>query len=135
MERLELKYQDAQKALNTLKEILNEPFSVIVRDASIQRFEYTFEAFWKFIKGYLKEKEGIVANSPKACFREIFSLGFCSEEETVQLQDMTDKRNDTSHTYKEEVAQSIYNNIKNYCLLMEKVLNKFKVGIQPDAAR
>jgi nucleotidyltransferase substrate binding protein (TIGR01987 family) len=134
MERLELKYRDAEKALNTLKEILNEPFSVIVRDASIQRFEYTFEAFWKFIKGYLKEKEGVVANSPKACFREIFSLGFSSEKETVQLQDMTDKRNDTSHTYKEEVAQSIYNNIKNYCLLMEKVLDKFKVGIQPDAA-
>ena len=60
MERLELKYSDALKALNTLKDILREPFSVIVRDAAIQRFEYTFEAFWKFIREYLKEEEGII---------------------------------------------------------------------------
>ena len=41
MERLELKYRDAQRALETFKEILNEPFSVIIRNAAIQRFEYT----------------------------------------------------------------------------------------------
>jgi len=123
MERLELKHRDALKALSTLKDILREPFSVIVRDAAIQRFEYTFEAFWKFIREYLKEKEGIVANSPKSCFKEIFSLGLAGEEETVALQDMTDKRNDTSHTYKEEVAQGIYKKLPEYSSLMEKILS------------
>lgn len=126
MERLVLRFKDAQNALKTLKDITQESFSVIVRDAAIQRFEYTFEAFWKFIKDYLKEKEGIISNSPKACFREIFSLGFCSEEETVQLQEMADKRNETSHTYKEQVARSIYEKISDYSSLMDKVLNKFK---------
>lgn len=125
MERLKLRHQDALNALGTLQEIAKEPFSVIVRDAAIQRFEYTFEAFWKFIKEYLKVKEGVIANSPKACFREIFSLGFSTEEETVQLQEMTDKRNDTSHTYKKEVAQSIYNKIEEYSLLMARLLDKF----------
>jgi nucleotidyltransferase substrate binding protein (TIGR01987 family) len=127
MERINLKYADAEKALKTLRDILEEPFSIIIRDASIQRFEYTFEAFWKFIKEYLKEKEGIIANSPKTCFREVFSLRFCTEDEVVRLQEMTDKRNSTSHTYKEAVAQAIYNELKNYLLLMDKVLNKFKV--------
>lgn len=127
MERLALRHKDALRALNTLKEILKEPFSVIVRDAAIQRFEYTFEAFWKFIREYLKEKEGIIANSPKACFKEIFSLGFSREEETVNLQEMTDKRNDTTHTYKEDVAQGIYNKIGGYCLLMENILSKFSI--------
>lgn len=126
MERINLRYKDAEKALKTLNDILKEPFSVIVRDAAIQRFEYTFEAFWKFVKEYLKEKEGIIANSPKACFREIFSLNFCSEEEGVRLQEMTDKRNDTAHTYKEEVAQAIYDKLKEYSLLMGRILNKFK---------
>ncbi len=130
MERLEIRFKDAQCALNTLKEVLEEPFSIIVRDAAIQRFEYTFEAFWKFIKEYLKEKEGIIGNSPKACFRESFSLGFSSEEETVQLQEMTDKRNDTSHTYKKQVAQSIYNKIREYALLMDRILNKFEGKIK-----
>ncbi len=72
MERLKLKYNDALKSLMTLEEILKEPFSIIIRDATIQRFEYTFEALWKFLKEYLKEKEGIISNSPKACFKEIF---------------------------------------------------------------
>ena len=31
-----------------------------------------------------------------------------SEEEAVQFPEMTDRRNDTSHTYKEEVVQIIY---------------------------
>ena len=85
MERLRLKYQDAFNALKTLEDILKEPFSMIIRDATIQRFEYTFEALWKFLKEYLKEKEGIISNSPKACFKEIFSLGFLTEEETIPL--------------------------------------------------
>ena len=74
----------------------------------------------------MKEKEGIIANSPKECFREVFSLGFSSEEETVQLLEMADKRNDTSHTYKEKVAQGIYDKIGEYCLLMERILDKLK---------
>lgn len=123
MERLELRHRDAVKALGTLKDILKEPFSAIVRDAAIQRFEYTFEAFWKFVRETLKEKEGIVANSPKSCFKEVFSLGLASEEETVALQEMTDKRNETSHTYKEDVAQGIYKKLPEYCALMEKMLS------------
>lgn len=124
MERLKLKYEDTLRALSTLEDISKEPFSIIVRDAAIQRFEYTFESLWKFLKEYLKEKEGIIANSPKACFREIFSLRFLNEEETAQCLDMTDRRNDTSHTYKERVAQIIYGKIKEYVLLMRNIMEK-----------
>ena len=125
MERLKLKYKDALNSLKTLEDILEEPFSLIVRDATIQRFEYTFEALWKFLKEYLKEKEGVISNSPKACFREIFSSGFLTEEETVKCLEMTDKRNETSHTYKEEVAQAIYSKMREYTRLMKNLLNKF----------
>ncbi|MEW5766292.1 MAG: nucleotidyltransferase substrate binding protein [bacterium] len=59
---------------------------MIVRDAAIQRFEYTFEAIWKFLKEYLKQEEGIMCNSPKSCFREAFSLGLLTEEETARKQ-------------------------------------------------
>ena len=126
MERLEIKYNDALRSLKTLEEILKEPFSIIVRDATIQRFEYTFEATWKFLKEYLKVKEGIISNSPKGCYREIFSLGFLTEEETVRCLEMTDRRNDTSHTYKEEVAQLIYSRIHEYSTLMQNLLKQFK---------
>lgn len=126
MERIKLRYKDAKRAHETLRSILNEPYSVIVRDATIQRFEYTFESLWKFLKEYLKEKEGIISNSPKTCFREIFSLGFLTEEGVVKFLEMTDRRNDTSHTYKEEVAEFIYSKTKGYCSLIENLLSSFK---------
>ena len=126
MERLKLRYQDARRALETFEEILVEPFSVIVRDAAVQRFEYTFEAVWKFIKQYLKDKEGIVCNSPKSCFKELFGLGLLMEEETVSCLEMTDRRNDTSHTYKEEVARMIYKKLETYTILMNGLLDKIQ---------
>ena len=129
MERLALKYKDALHALNTLEEILKQSFSIIVRDATIQRFEYTFEALWKFLKEYLKDREGIISNSPKSCFRELLSLGFLTEEETVNFLEMTDRRNDTSHTYKEEVAQIIFAQIPEYCSGMESLLQKFQQNL------
>ncbi len=127
MEILKLRCDDALKALGTLEEILKEPYSVIVRDAAIQRFEYTFEALWKFLKEYLKEKEGVISNSPKSCFREIFSLGFITEDETIAYMEMTDTRNETSHTYKEEMAKIIYDKIAGYFTLMKNILDKIKV--------
>lgn len=41
---MNLQVQDAWKAPATLKDLLREPFTLNVRDATIQRFEYTFEA-------------------------------------------------------------------------------------------
>ena len=127
MERLKLKFNDAQKALNSLKEILKEPYSVYIRDATIKRFEFTFEALWKFLREYLKTTKGTVIGFPKDCFREIFIAGFISEEETEELLKMTDSRNETTHTYKEEVANKIYPKIKGYAELMDKVLGKVKI--------
>ncbi len=127
MERLKLKYSDTIRAMTTLKEILDEPFSVIVRDATIQRFEYTFEALWKFLKEYLKEREGIICNSPKSCYREFFRLEMITENETVKFLEMTDDRNMTSHTYKEEVSMVLYEKMRNHYILMECLMKKIAV--------
>jgi nucleotidyltransferase substrate binding protein (TIGR01987 family) len=121
MEKLKLTAEDTGKALKTLKEIIYMPYSVVVRDAAIQRFEYSFEIFWKFLREYLRVKEGIVCNSPKSCFREAFSVELSTEEETMKALEMTDDRNLTSHTYHEEVAEEIYARIKDYYNLMNKI--------------
>jgi len=121
MEKLTIIAEDTKNALGTLKEILETPYSVIVRDATIQRFEYSFEIFWKFLKENLRVKEGIICNSPKSCFREAFNVKLLIEEETITALEMTDDRNLTAHTYHEEVADEIYRKIKNYYKLMDKV--------------
>ncbi len=48
-----LKIDSFGRALTSLEEILKEKENTIVRDATIQRFEYTFEAMWKALKFYL----------------------------------------------------------------------------------
>jgi nucleotidyltransferase substrate binding protein (TIGR01987 family) len=124
VETLILRYEDAKRATGALKEVLEAPFSIIVRDAAIQRFEFTFEACWKFIKEHLKEQEGIICNSPKSCFRELLSLGILTEEETVKCLEMTDDRNMTAHTYKEEVSQIIFGKLPEYYKLLVRQLSK-----------
>ena len=39
-----------EQALSCLKEALGKPEDAIVRDASIQRFDFTFEMAWKAIQ-------------------------------------------------------------------------------------
>jgi nucleotidyltransferase substrate binding protein (TIGR01987 family) len=129
MEKLRKKLEQVEKALSTLEEIFNEPYSKIVRDAGVQRFEYTFEVLWKLLKEYLSYKEGIMCNSPKSCFREAFSVGILSEEETVSFIQMTDDRNLTSHTYDEEVADLLFGKVRGYYQLMRELLLRIKKGI------
>ena len=119
--KLQMKARVAKRALGTLKEIMEEPYSVIIRDAAIQRFEYTFEAIWKLIKEYLIEREGIVCNSPKSCFREAFKMHLITEEESMQALYMTDDRNMTTHTYHEDVAEEIYKELAGYYSLMDRL--------------
>jgi len=47
VERLKQRLEMAKKALNILQELGTGSDSKIHRDATIQRFEYSFEAIWK----------------------------------------------------------------------------------------
>ena len=58
MEKLKERWQSGEAALATLDEALRLPVSIIVRDAAIQRFAYSFESIWKLLKGYLEVQEG-----------------------------------------------------------------------------
>jgi nucleotidyltransferase substrate binding protein (TIGR01987 family) len=132
VETLKLRIETTEKALKTLKAITEEPYSVIVRDAAIQRFEYTSETFWKVVKGYLDVQEGVICNSPKSCFKEAFKVGLLSEEETVKILEMVDDRNLTSHTYHEEIAEEIYRQIRDYWKLMDEVCRRVVEKIESD---
>ncbi len=130
MEKLKLMIKNAEKALSTLHKIITEPYSTIVRDATIKRFEYTFEIIWKLTKSYLEKIEGIIVNSPKSCFSEAFKVSLMDEEESIRALEMTDDRNMTSHTYHEELAEQIYQKIKQYDTLMYSILDNIKINLK-----
>ena len=122
MERLRQRLATARRALDTLDELREEPFSKIVRDAAIQRFEYTFEAVWKAAQRHLETVEGVEVGSPKAVFRACLETGILTSSQTQQALGMTDDRNLTAHTYNEQVAVRIYSRIPNHATLMSQLL-------------
>jgi len=132
MDRLEALINDFSKALQRLEESiskteqnkLTQDYSFF-RDSSIQRFEFTFEIFWKTLKVFL-EKEGIICRSPKACIREFFSLGEISEQEVKILFRMIEDRNLTVHTYIEEIAEEIYLHLSEYLGILKEIEKKIR---------
>ncbi|MGC8555276.1 MAG: HI0074 family nucleotidyltransferase substrate-binding subunit [Candidatus Acidulodesulfobacterium sp.] len=88
------------------------------RDSAIQRFEFTVEIFWKLLKNIVRDKEGIICNSPKSCIRDFFASGYIEENSAKLLMEMIDDRNMTSHTYHEEVAEIIFSKLKSYIDVM-----------------
>ncbi len=125
MEKLIQRLDDLKKAFKTLEDVINEDFSQIVRDATIQRFEYTFELLWKTLKDYLEKVEYIPCNSPKNCFREALKEGILSEEEAELCLEMLEDRNLSVHTYFEEIAQKIYENVRiNYFKLIKSIIQR-----------
>ena len=122
MDKLGQRLRSCQRALAALDEAVNMPFSIVVRDASIQRFEYSFESLWKLLKAHLGQHEGIRCNSPKRCFREALQVGLLSVDETETCLVMTDDRNLTSHTYIEAVAEAIYRKLPSYLTVMRTLV-------------
>ena len=129
MEKLMERLHSCLRALATLDEAVNMPFSVIVRDASIQRFEYSFESLWKLLKAHLEQHEGIRCHSPKRCFREALQVGLLSIDETETCLVMTDDRNLTSHTYIEVIAEAIYRKLPSYLAVMRTLAANIQAHI------
>lgn len=110
-EQLLLKWEDYHKALHRLEIALTKTLDEddLYLDATIQRFEFTFELAWKLMKAVL-EYEGIETTSPRSSIREAWKQHLINDAE--KWLDMQVKRNLSSHTYNEETAQDIYRHIK-----------------------
>ncbi|EFK11261.1 putative toxin-antitoxin system, antitoxin component [delta proteobacterium NaphS2] len=131
MERLKQKLDIAYRALSTLQDLLkSDTLTAVERDASIQRFEYTFEAVWKSGKSFLREVEGLEIGSPKGVMRGFLQVGLFTEEQAELALAMVDDRNLTSHTYNESLAQRIYAEIDNYAELMSCWLSAMKAAVE-----
>lgn len=121
MEKLKDRLLTAVRASETLEELmLYENPSQITKDASLQRFEYTFEAVWKAAKQYLYDIEGIDLSSPKSVIRACFETRIFNEEEAIEALKMADDRNLTVHTYNESLSAAIYARLKIYSPLLRK---------------
>ena len=91
----------------------------------IQRFEYSTEAFWKYLKSYLSTEHNLSANSPREVIRTGLKAKLYSEEISKELLQMLDDRNLTSHTYVEGLAETIAGRIPDYSKNMKEDMTQF----------
>jgi nucleotidyltransferase substrate binding protein (TIGR01987 family) len=113
------------QSLRRLEEALKLPEDAIVRDASIQRFEFTFEMAWRAVQAYA-QREGLTCESPRECWRVAFRLRLVEDDRRWMA--MVEDRNRSSHTYDEEGAKAIYDALRDYALLLRGLLDRLRTG-------
>lgn len=113
MTKFNEKYAKFCKAVQRLSDAVNDfRFSMpeiaqdVMRDAIIQRFEFSAELAWKTMREYLIEEEVSVPATPKGVIRAAYAAGLISNQEVWS--DLLRDRNLTSHTYNEETARNIF---------------------------
>lgn len=138
MEKIKDRYDIALQTLSTLKEVLDkfesgnvpEEYIMEVRDSIIQRFEYSIDTFWKFLKVYLQEHLKVTLEStvPRAIIRQAVNANLISEQDFLLLMDCITSRNETSHTYNEFLAQQVVDDIPNYYAIMYKIIKNIPIS-------
>jgi nucleotidyltransferase substrate binding protein (TIGR01987 family) len=126
-ERFAERKAELQNAVKRLQEAVAQPENDLVRDAVIQRFEFTFELTWKSLKLYL-ERQGLDCGGPRSTLKRAFVEGLIAspEQADVWLQLLED-RNLTAHAYDEALAARIYRHIvKDYAPVLGAMTEKIQ---------
>lgn len=112
--RWKQRFENFEKALSNLKMVLDElkknQDNFIYKMATIQAYEMVFELSWKVLKDFLIEKR-VNVNFPGDVIKEAFAYEITDNGE-IWIK-MLDERNSTVHTYNEEKANLVVNEIKD----------------------
>ena len=96
-DRFRLGLDHFEKALARLHEVLAQPENEFIRDATIQRFEFTFEAAWKAMYRWLRARGIDLDEDAYSTIPEAFKRRLITAEK--HWGEMRKYRNLTSHTY------------------------------------
>ncbi len=132
-EKLERKYAGTSKALKSLELAVadfqkrtklncSEQELATYRDSMIQRFEYSIDTTWKYLKDYLQFVHNVAHIYPKQVFQECLRAGLLTQDETVVALEMVDHRNETSHAYNEAIAEEVAQAIPQYFVILQKLI-------------
>lgn len=136
MEKLELKYEQLHNALSAFEQVveryqnptrlLDHLEQEMIRESLIQRFEYSIDLLWKYLKQYLEDKHDIIQSSPRNVIDECFKQKIINKTEGSELRKAIKDRNNTSHIYDEAVAKTISQHALSYFPILLAVYQKTK---------
>ena len=118
---IELSIEPFEKAIVSLDEALvaqaEQPGSTLIRDACIQRFEYTYELSHKMLKRFLEMTSANPADFDDITFQTLIRIG---NERGLLLSDWAvwrtyrAARGATSHTYDEQKAIEVFSIVPQF---------------------
>ncbi len=113
-------FQRAMHQLTLAVQLMEQrPLSDLEQQGLIHGFEFTHELAWNVLKDYL-EMEGIQGLiGSRSTVREAFKRGVISDGDAWM--DMIEKRNLSSHTYNQDVAETLATAIQEryFCAFLE----------------
>ncbi len=112
--------REYELALGSLNTALKLPKDDIVRDACIQRFEFSVELAWKTAKKVL----GLSASSPRIVIRDMAAQGLI--EDPHQWFSFIEARNLAAHVYNEAMADKVYLKAHEFYQEGMKLLSELK---------
>ena len=118
-------YETFKKAYLKLKEFVDTDNGTEKdRGAIINAYQYTFELFWKTLQKYMQQLEMLDELGPGSVIRTAYQYQIIDNGPKYMA--MLKDRNLITHTYKEDVAEDIYLNIKEeYIETLDKFIEDF----------
>jgi nucleotidyltransferase substrate binding protein (TIGR01987 family) len=103
------RFENFEKSYRLLNKYAGQEIKTeLERAGMIQFFEITFELAWKVLKDYL-EAQGLIVKSPREAIKQAFQFGLI-EDGHVWMEAL-EKRNLTTHTYDEALAEKFVHEI------------------------
>jgi len=120
------------KALSSLKRAIlraeANPKDEELRDATIQRFEYSFELCWKMLKRQIEadsaNPSAVDAMSFRELMREGFERGYIANPEDWFV--FRENRNTVAHVYDESKAKIVYQSALKFETIAHALLSKLR---------
>jgi len=85
-----------------------------IKSGQIQKFEFTIELLWKTVQAFLFEVDGVDVVTPKSVAKEFVEAGYCDYSAYELFIQAINDRNQLSHIYRQEMAESIWNRLPEY---------------------
>lgn len=127
MKKINSLFADLQEAQKRLEETQGFPSDLAHQDATIQRFEFTFELSWKTMQTLAKEN-GIEAFGPRNSIRAAAQLKLIDDPQEWFV--FLDYRNKTTHLYKADIAKEVFAHIPKFIPLLNNFVSKAQTQIK-----
>lgn len=125
--------RDLKNVVSYLEEVIEREPTVDNKELTIHRFEMCFELSWKLMYRLCRLAGREVANSPRDSIRVAAQVNLI-DDPSAWL-DYVEHRNRTTHTYNEEIADQVYEAVRDFPLLVRDLLKSVEKSLTQTAAK